>query len=235
MPAAPAHIPSIHFAALPVSTSPTANPVELLPSPATYGASLPPAEPPTLALTQSPPNHPATSHLANPCCCLINRVLTNANHHMPPNNPANHHFSLASVSDQLSDLAALQVLPSISDSVVHVKFCPQVFRLWNNSQSTIPIKKLLSLIDGGANICLTNNLNLLVDAINIPPLPITVALDNKVTLNDCCTKRSFIPLTLADGSIHWQICYYCANAAKTIISPQAILAASSDIFASWGQ
>jgi hypothetical protein len=71
-----------------------------------------------------------------------------------------------------------------------------------------------------------------VDAINIPPLLITVALDNKVTLNNCCTKHGFIPLTLADGSIHWQICYYCANAANMIISPQAILA-SSDIFAWW--
>ncbi len=71
-----------------------------------------------------------------------------------------------------------------------------------------------------------------MDAINIQPLPITVALDNKVTLDDCCTKRGFIPLTLADGSIHWQICYYCANAAETIISPQAIIA-SNDVFASW--
>ncbi len=123
-------------------------------------------------------------------------------------------------------------MPLLSDSIVQVKCCPHIFRLCNNSRLTIRIKKLLSLIDGGANICLTNNLNLLVDAINIQPLPITVALDNKVTLNDCCTKQGFIPLTLADGSIHWQVCYYCANMAETIISSQAILA-SSNVFALW--
>jgi len=44
--------------------------------------------------------------------------------------------------------------------------------------------------------------------------------------------KGYIPLTLSDGSIHWQLCYYSANAVETIISPQAILA-SSDIFSSW--
>jgi hypothetical protein len=39
-------------------------------------------------------------------------------------------------------------------------------------------------------------------------------------------------LTLSDGTIHRQLCYYSANAIETIISPQAIFG-SSDLFASW--
>jgi hypothetical protein len=42
----------------------------------------------------------------------------------------------------------------------------------------------------------------------------------------------YLPLPMTDGTIHWQQCFYSANAVETIISPQAILAAS-DVFASW--
>jgi hypothetical protein len=88
-------------------------------------------------------------------------------------------------------------------------------------------------MDAGVNICLTGDLSILADAVDIPPLPITVALDgNGSSLDDCCTKKGYIPLTLSDGTIHWQLCYYSANAVKTIISPQAILGLS-DLFASW--
>jgi hypothetical protein len=257
MPAAPARIPSILFAALEVPTSPTTNPNDLLPSPTTYGVSLLPAKPPNDLLPSlttygdslppakptppapnpSPPNQLASSHQTDPRGCLIDRVLGDSSHHLstnPMTNQANSHLQsdLASLLEGQSDLASLPEVPSLSDSVVHVKCHPRIFGLHNDRRSTVRIKKLLSLINRGANICLTNNLNLLVDAINIQPLPITVALNNKVTLNDCCTKRGFTPLTLADGSIHWQVCYYCANAAEIIISPQAILA-SSNVFASW--
>ena len=79
-------------------------------------------------------------------------------------------------------------------------------------------------MDAGANICLTGDLSILADAVNISPLPITVALNgNGSSLDDCCTKKGYIPLTLSNGTIHWQLCYYSANADETIISPQAIL------------
>ncbi len=91
------------------------------------------------------------------------------------------------------------------------------------------------LIDCGANICLTGNLDLLVDVVKILPLPILVAVDaENSTLNDSCTQRGYLPLTLLDGSTHWQLCFYCKNAVETIISPLAIFA-SNDIFASWTQ
>ncbi len=78
------------------------------------------------------------------------------------------------------------------------------------------------------------NLSLQIDLVDIPPMPITVAIFGEVSLNNCCTKRGYLPLTLPDGTIYWQLCFYCANAVGTIISPQAVLA-SSDVFTSWMQ
>ena len=86
-------------------------------------------------------------------------------------------------------------------------------------------------MDAGTNICLPGDLSILADAVDIPLLPITVALNgNGSSLNNCCTKKGYIPLPLSNDTIHWQLCYYSANAIKTIISPQAILG-SSDLFA----
>ena len=88
-----------------------------------------------------------------------------------------------------------------------------------------------TLVDGGANIFLTGDLNLLVDVIEIPPLPILVAINGEEPhIDDSFTRRGYLPLNLSDGSTHWQLCFYCKNVVETIISPQAILA-SSDVFA----
>ena len=91
-----------------------------------------------------------------------------------------------------------------------------------------------SLIDGGANICITGDLNSLFDVVAIPPLSISVAVEGDSSIDDCCTARGMTPLQLDDGSIYWQVCYFCKNAVETIISPQAIVD-SSDVFQSWHQ
>jgi hypothetical protein len=94
---------------------------------------------------------------------------------------------------------------------------------------------ICSLIAGGANICIIGLLDLFVKVISIPPLPISVATKKGgISLDDRCTKRDLLPLTLADGSFYYQPCYYCKNAVETIISPQAILAAS-DVLMRWTQ
>ena len=55
----------------------------------------------------------------------------------------------------------------------------------------------------GANICLTGDLNILVDVVEIPPIPISVAVNWDVpTLDDSCTRRGYLPLQLSDGSTH---------------------------------
>ena len=66
-------------------------------------------------------------------------------------------------------------------------------------------------------------------------MPILVAIaSDAISSDDCCTKPGYTPLTLEDGNLYWQLCYYCANAVETIISPQAVVA-TSDVFTSWTQ
>jgi hypothetical protein len=91
------------------------------------------------------------------------------------------------------------------------------------------------LIDGRANICITGLLDLLVEVVSIPPLPISVAtMAGGISMDDCCTKKGFLPLTMDNRSSYYQPCYYCKNAVETIISLQAILAAS-DVLMRWTQ
>ncbi len=118
---------------------------------------------------------------------------------------------------------------------------PRVCGLVGDAHSTIQVMLLAahqgisSMVDGGANICLMNILSLLVDVVNIPPLPISVVIvDFEVKMDPCCTKCGLCPLLLADGSIYYQTCYYWESAVETIISPQAILDCS-DIFVEWQQ
>ncbi len=56
-------------------------------------------------------------------------------------------------------------------------------------------QRFSSMVDGGANICLTGTLSLLVDTISIPPKPISVAVEGAgASIADCCTKRGLLPL-----------------------------------------
>ena len=130
------------------------------------------------------------------------------------------------------------------ESVTRVVGLPRVFGLKGNEHSYAKVTRAAipmdaidnpSLMDGGANICITGVMSLLVDVETIPPLPISVATKSgSISLDDCCTKRGLIPLQLSDGSVYYQPCYYCKNAVETIISPQAILA-SSDVLVRWTQ
>jgi hypothetical protein len=78
------------------------------------------------------------------------------------------------------------------------------------------------------------DLDSLFDVVAIPLLSISVAVEGTSSIDDCCTARGLTPIQLDDGSIYWQVCYFCANTVKTIISPQAIVD-SSDVFQSWHQ
>jgi hypothetical protein len=122
-------------------------------------------------------------------------------------------------------------------SVTRVVGPPPIFVLHGDEKSIVKINRTAKasdainnpqLMDGGANICLTRILSLLVDVISIPPLAISAATTSgALSLNNCCTKRGLLPLTLQDGSIYYQPCYYCKNTTETIISPEAILASSN--------
>ncbi len=130
------------------------------------------------------------------------------------------------------------------DSVARVVGLPWVYSLKGDEGSYVKVMRTAghldprdhpSLMDGGANICITGILGLLVDVETIPPLPILVAtISGSFSMDDCCTKKGLIPLTLSDSLVYYQPCYYCKNATKKIISPKAIVAAS-DTLVHWTQ
>jgi len=199
------------------------------PSPSinTHAEPLPPAEPP-------PSPNDADVYCDQPLGSLIDSLLK------PTNRPRSHNtpfeFPYYTPSALQTSIGTMTTAPQDrhppSASVIRIVATPRVFGIKNDSGSSVQVNDL-SLMDAGANICLTGDLELLTDAVDIPPLPITVALNGGgSTMDDCCTKRGFIPLALSDGTIHWQLCYYSANAVETIISPQAILG-SSDLLTSW--
>ena len=125
-------------------------------------------------------------------------------------------------------------ITDIADSVTHV-FCePRVCGLRGDSSSAVSLRED-PLVDGGSNICVTGDLDILVDAVDIPPIAISVAIEGMpASLDDCITKQGLLPLTMTDGSYFYQPCFYCANLVETIISPSAIVA-SSDVFVQWHQ
>ena len=186
----------------------------------------PPAEP--------PPSDPAEASNDTPLGSIIDIILKSQARPKSPNTPFEFPFytplTLRAMTSNLPDTTTTIFPPSAS--AIRVVVTPQVFGIKDDRRSSVQIKEW-SLMDVGVNICLTGDLGILADAVDIPPLLITVALNgNGSSVDDCCTKRGFIPLALSDGTIHWQLCYYSANAIETIISPQAILH-SSDLFASW--
>ncbi len=86
------------------------------------------------------------------------------------------------------------------------------------------------IVDGGSNVCVTGDLGILLDVIDINPVAISVALDGgPLSLDVCITKWGLQLLTLANGSTYHQTCFYCANIIKAIFSLAAILAVS-DVF-----
>ncbi len=106
-------------------------------------------------------------------------------------------------------------------TVAHIYNRPRIFGLRRDRISTV----VAQLIDSGANICITGDASCLVNTVDIPPMPITVATaGDTISIDDCCTQRGYIPLSLTDSSLYWQVCYYCANIVETITSPQAVVA-----------
>jgi hypothetical protein len=63
---------------------------------------------------------------------------------------------------------------------------------WHQEQQLLDVmlKSDWTLIDAGANICLTSDISLLADAVFIPPVPITDALhgNSSSSFDNCCMQ-----------------------------------------------
>jgi hypothetical protein len=218
---------------LPLTLLPPAEPPPIIPAPV-----LPPPEPPPLVML-SPGDLSLSGSSHHPEGSLFHMLVNDTP--MSPHSPFDH-------LPEYLDTMALVLLPDSPmgprsfGSVSRVISCPRVLKFQGGGRSYAPINITAlapsatpgRLIDGGANICITGDLDSLFDVVAIPPLSISVAVEGTSSIDDCCTARRSTPLQLDDGSIYWQVCYFCASAVKTIISPQAMVD-SSDVFQSWQQ
>ena len=100
-----------------------------------------------------------------------------------------------------------------------------------NSKGIYRVKMSLKLQhDSGANICVTNNIKLLVNV-----------QDSDMKVNGCsdtgtamtCTKVGFLPWYSKTGERLLIKCYYSAAASGTIISTSAIVKQYSDRYSGW--
>jgi hypothetical protein len=90
------------------------------------------------------------------------------------------------------------------------------------------------MADSGANVYVTSNPSILIDMIDIDPIPLGVAVSSTDTPASFCTKQGYLPIPLLDGSYHYQPFLFNPNATDTILSPAHVMWSSPSI-SSWQQ
>ena len=90
------------------------------------------------------------------------------------------------------------------------------------------------MADTGANVCITGDPSILVDLVDIDPVPLGVAVKSTDTQASLCTKQGFLPIPLLDGSYHYQPFLFNPHASDTILSPAHVMWSSTRI-AKWQQ
>jgi hypothetical protein len=162
----------------------------------------PSAEPPPLDL-----------HVHFPPCALMDEFM------WPPSPTfVTTMINLHENQAMASILLELPEEPSLLDSIMHVVCSPRVGGIKGDDDSSVRIMRVTdsttngNLIDGGSNVCVMGDLNILLDVVDIAPIDILVALSGSSSLlNDKLSKSGLLPLTLLDGTIYYQTCFYCAN------------------------
>jgi hypothetical protein len=90
------------------------------------------------------------------------------------------------------------------------------------------------LCNSGANLCMTNNPNLLVDVRPCAHFTSLLATsDGGHSHTNVCRRRGLLPLPLVDGTTYYQTCFVNPYALETFISPQAIINSSGSSFDKW--
>ncbi len=221
MPEPVSRAPSISFASAPpvVDLVPPPHPPDIIADDA-----IPDIHAPDLSPAKPPPNVPAGS--------LLDAILHNPTQPCLPSSPFEFPCdpTTTSTSKSLSttpgplilQIAELPDFPLVMDSVTRVVGYPHVFGLPSDSSSYVQVRRMVTLlINGGANICLTGDLDLLVDVVEIPPLPILAAVNAEdSTLDVSCTRWGYLPLTLSDGSTHWQLFFIAKSRLRPSSPPR---------------
>ena len=90
------------------------------------------------------------------------------------------------------------------------------------------------MADSGANVCITGDASILVDLVDIDPIPLGVAVNSKDTESSLCTKQGFLPIPLLNGTYHYQPFLFNPHASERILSPAHVMWSSTCI-AKWTQ
>jgi hypothetical protein len=79
--------------------------------------------------------------------------------------------------------------PSLMDCITWICGQPWVFGFTNDGYYVRRVSTTIgSLMDSGANICITSSLSLLVAAVDVPPLTFSIGQDDASPgIDDCCT------------------------------------------------
>ena len=80
-----------------------------------------------------------------------------------------------------------------------------------------------SLTDGGANVCMTADKNMLVDVKPIRPVRVGLAVNGSEGSASYCTHRGFLPMSCTDGTIHYQKFLVNSASSDTIIAPECVM------------
>jgi hypothetical protein len=127
----------------------------------------------------------------------------------------------------------------LQDSLVHIVKQPQVCGLFGDGTRVCTFTMTdnapsCGLCNSGANLCMTNNPNLLVDFRPCAPFTIFLATsDGGHSHTNVCRRRRLLPLPLIDGTTYYQTCFVNPYASETFISPQAIIDSSGGSFNKW--
>jgi hypothetical protein len=98
---------------------------------------------------------------------------------------------------------AHHALPSICLNI-HVVGLPKANNVTLAANITSPTG-LPSLMDRGANICITNNLSSLIDAVPVTPFPLSIKIKgNALTLDNHCTMQGLLALPLTSSNYYYQ-------------------------------
>jgi hypothetical protein len=127
----------------------------------------------------------------------------------------------------------------LHDSLVHIVARPRVCGILGDGTCVYTItatadRPIHGLCNSGANLCMTNNPNILVDVRPCEPFMILLATtDGGHSHTNVCRSRGLLPLPLLDGTSYYQTCFVNPYASETFISPQAIVDSSAGTFDKW--
>jgi hypothetical protein len=131
------------------------------------------------------------------------------------------------------------VQAGLQDSLVHIIGQPQVCGIFGDGTRICALTVAgdtphRGLCDSGANLCMTNNPNLLVDVCPCAPFTISLATsDGGLSHTNVCRHCDLLPLPLLDGTTYYQTCFVNLYALEMFILPQAIIDSSAGSFNKW--